>query len=116
LSAVERLQDGDELSFEKLKFVVKAPTKTLFSASDDDSDVDKTVVGSAIDPQMIKKAQAELAQKKRLKDAELKKAAQQSLSSQASTKPEAASSSNTMVIVIAVIVVVAAAGGVLFLL
>ena len=109
LTAVERLKDGDKISFEKLKFVVKAPTKMNTAVAQDEDDVGKTVVGSAIDSDAIKKAQAELVERKRLKDAELKKSAQQTLMSQAKLKPEAAGGSNTMMVVVVVVVVALAA-------
>jgi pSer/pThr/pTyr-binding forkhead associated (FHA) protein len=115
LTAVERLKDGDKISFEKLKFVVKAPTKMNTAVAQDEDDVGKTVVGSAIDSDAIKKAQADLVERKRIKDAEQKMSAQQTLLSQANLKPEAAGGSNTMmiVIVVAVITVVAVAAVVL---
>jgi pSer/pThr/pTyr-binding forkhead associated (FHA) protein len=110
LTAVERLNDGDKLSFEKLKFVVKAPTKMSAAVAEAEDDVGKTVVGSAINSDAIKKAQAELVERKRLKDAEQKMSAQQTLLSQAKLRPEpAAGGSNTMMIVIAVVVVAVAA-------
>jgi pSer/pThr/pTyr-binding forkhead associated (FHA) protein len=109
LTAVERLKDGDKISFEKLKFVVKAPTKMNTAVAQDEDDVGKTVVGSAIDSDAIKKAQAELVERKRLKDAEQKMSAQQTLMSQAKLKPEAAGGSNTMMIVVVVVVVALAA-------
>ena len=101
LTAVERLQDGDKISFEKLRFVVKAPSKMTMSVAEDDDDVGKTVVGSAINSETIKKAQAELVERKRLKDAELKLASQQTLLSQAKLRAEAEDNgSNIMIIVI----------------
>ena len=110
LTAVERLKDGDKISFEKLKFVVKAPTKMSAAVAEDEDDVGKTVVGSAIDSDAIKKAQAELVERKRIKDAEQKMSAQQTLLSQAKLRPEAAAGgSNTMIIVVAVAVVALAA-------
>lgn len=109
LTAVERLKDGDKISFEKLKFVVKAPTKMNTAVAQDEDDVGKTVVGSAIDSDAIKKAQAELVERKRLKDAEQKMSAQQTLMSQAKLKPEAAGGSNTMMVVVVVVVVALAA-------
>lgn len=109
LTAVERLKDGDKISFEKLKFVVKAPTKMNTAVAQDEDDVGKTVVGSAIDSDAIKKAQAELVERKRLKDAEQKMSAQETLMSQAKLKPEAAGGSNTMMVVVVVVVVALAA-------
>jgi pSer/pThr/pTyr-binding forkhead associated (FHA) protein len=112
LTAVERLNDGDKISFEKLKFVIKAPITTSAAVADADDDVGKTVIGSAIDSEAIKKAQAELVERKRIKDGEQKKAAQQTLLSKAKLRSEpAVGGSNTMVIVVAVVamVVVAAA-------
>lgn len=110
LTAVERLKGGDKISFEKLTFVVKAPTKLNTSVAEDEDDVGKTVVGSAINSDAIKKAQAELVERKRLKDAEQKMSAQQTLSSQTKLRPEpAAGVSNTIMIVVAVVVVAVAA-------
>ena len=85
------------------------------AVAQDEDDVGKTVVGSAIDSDAIKKAQADLVERKRIKDAEQKMSAQQTLLSQANLKPEAAAGSNTMmiVIVVAVITVVAVAAVVL---
>ena len=79
------------------------------AVAQDEDDVGKTVVGSAIDSDAIKKAQAELVERKRLKDAEQKMSAQQTLMSQAKLKPEAAGGSNTMMIVVVVVVVALAA-------
>ena len=114
LTAVERLNDGDKISFEKLKFVIKAPITTSAAVADADDDVGKTVIGSAIDSEAIKKAQAELVERKRIKDGEQKKAAQQTLLSKAKLRSEpAVGGSNTMVIVVAVVAVVVVAAALL---
>jgi pSer/pThr/pTyr-binding forkhead associated (FHA) protein len=103
LTAVERLNDGDKIAFEKLKFSVKAPIKINAAVVNADDDVGKTVVGSAIDSEAIKKAQAELVERKRIKDAEQKKAAQETLLSQAKLRSEPATGrSNVMIIMLAV--------------
>jgi pSer/pThr/pTyr-binding forkhead associated (FHA) protein len=110
LTAVERLKDGDKISFEKLKFVVKAPAQMSAAVTEYDDDVGKTVVGSAINSDAIKKAQAELVERKRLKDAELKMASQQTLLSQTKLRPEpAAGGSNTTMVAVVVVAVVAVA-------
>jgi pSer/pThr/pTyr-binding forkhead associated (FHA) protein len=56
LTAVAQIKGDDEISFEKLTFVVKAPTKLNMSVAEDEDDVGKTVVGSAINSDAIKKA------------------------------------------------------------
>jgi pSer/pThr/pTyr-binding forkhead associated (FHA) protein len=109
LTAVERLQDGDKISFEKLKFVIKAPSKMTPSVTEDDDDVGKTVVGSAINSETIKKAQAELVERKPLKDAELKLASQQTLLSQAKLRAEAEDNGSNIMIIVIVAVAVAVA-------
>jgi pSer/pThr/pTyr-binding forkhead associated (FHA) protein len=108
LTAVERSKDGDKISIEKLRFVVKTPSKMTMPVAEDDDDAGMTVVGSAINSEAIKKAQAELMERKRLKDAELKMKSQQTLLSQAKLRAEAEDNgSNMMIIVIVAVVAIA---------
>jgi pSer/pThr/pTyr-binding forkhead associated (FHA) protein len=108
LTAVERLKDGDKISIEKLRFVVKTPSKMTMHVAEDDDDAGMTVVVSVINSEAIKKAQAELMERKRLKDAELKMKSQQTLLSQAKLRAEAEDNSlNMMIIVIVAVVAIA---------
>ncbi|MFQ3323990.1 MAG: hypothetical protein ACI90U_001815 [Pseudomonadales bacterium] len=59
--------------------MVNAQAQMSSAVAEDEDDVGKTVVGSAINSEAIKKAQAELVKRKRLQDAELKMVSQQNL-------------------------------------